>query len=82
MSSNQESASKWLGKSIADAKNIYLLASLATILSASCFVAFSWYLSDFAASWLVNSGVLPLKLLYAAAFLAGRYVLGPFSWLL
>ena len=79
MSSNQESASKWLGKSIADAKNIYLLASLATILSASCFVAFSWYLSDFAASWLVNSEVLPLKLLYAAAFIAGRYVLAHFA---
>lgn len=79
MSSNQESASKWLGKSIADAKNIYLLASLATILSASCFVAFSWYLSDFAASWLVNSEVLPLKLLYAAAFIAGRYVFAHFA---
>lgn len=79
MSSNQESASKWLGKSIADAKNIYLLASLATILSASCFVAFSWYLSDFAASWLVNSEVLPLKLLYAAAFIASRYVFAHFA---
>lgn len=79
MSSNQESASKWLGKSIADAKNIYLLASLATILSASCFVAFSWYLSGFAASWLVNSEVLPLKLLYAAAFIAGRYVFAHFA---
>ena len=79
MSSNQESASKWLGKSIADAKNIYLLASLATILSASCFVAFSWYLSGFAASWLVNSEVLPLKLLYAAAFIAGRYVFAHYA---
>lgn len=79
MSSNQESASKWLGKSIADAKNIYLLASLATILSAACFVAFSWYLSGFAASWLVSSQVLPLKLLYAAAFIAGRYVFAHFA---
>ena len=79
MSSNQESASKWLGKSIADAKSIYLLASLATILSAACFVAFSWYLSGFAASWLVSSQVLPLKLLYAAAFIAGRYVFAHFA---
>lgn len=79
MSSNQESASKWLGKSIADAKNIYLLASLATILSASCFVAFSWYLSGFAASWLVNSEVLPLKLLYTAGFIAGRYVFAHYA---
>ena len=42
-------------------------------------MAFSWYLSEFAASWLVNSEVLPLKLLYAAAFIAGRYVFAHFA---
>lgn len=79
MSSKEESASKWLGKSIADARNVYLLASVATVLSAASFVAFSWYLSDFAASWLVNNEVLPLKLLYASAFITGRYVFAHFA---
>ncbi len=79
MSSKEESASKWLGKSIADARNVYLLASVATVLSAASFVAFSWYLSDFAASWLVNNEVLPLKLLYASAFITGRYVFAHYA---
>lgn len=79
MNSTKENASSWLGKWIADAKMAYLYASAMTILSAGCFVFFSWYLSEFAALWLTSGSVLPIKLLYAAAFLAGRYVLAHFA---
>ncbi len=79
MNSKQESASGWLGKSIAEAKGAYLSASLMTILSAGCFVAFSWYLSGFAASWLVDGEVLAYQLLYAVAFITGRYVFAHFA---
>ena len=79
MNSKQESASGWLGKSMAEAKSAYLSASLMTILSAGCFVAFSWYLSDFAASWLVDGQVLAHQLLYAVAFITGRYVFAHFA---
>lgn len=79
MNSKQESASGWLGKSMAEAKGAYLSASLMTILSAGCFVAFSWYLSAFAASWLVDGQVLAHKLLYAVAFITGRYVFAHFA---
>src|SRR5690606_26556084 len=48
--------------------------SMCTLLSASAFVVFSWYLSQFAALWL-NNGVLNSKLLVlASVFLAGRYI--------
>lgn len=79
MNSKQESASGWLGKSMAEAKGAYLSASLMTILSAGCFVAFSWYLSAFAASWLVGGQVLVHQLLYAVAFITGRYVFAHFA---
>ena len=79
MNSKQESASGWLGKSMAEAKGAYLSASLMTILSAGCFVAFSWYLSAFAASWLVDGQVLAHQLLYAVAFITGRYVFAHFA---
>lgn len=79
MNSKQESASGWLGKSMAEAKSAYLSASLMTILSAGCFVAFSWYLSAFAASWLVGGQVLAHQLLYAVAFITGRYVFAHFA---
>lgn len=79
MNSKQESASGWLGKSMAEAKGAYLSASLMTILSAGCFVAFSWYLSAFAASWLVDGEVLAHQLLYAVAFITGRYVFAHFA---
>lgn len=82
MNSKQESASGWLGKSMAEAKGAYLSASLMTILSAGCFVAFSWYLSDFAASWLVGGQVLAHQLLYAVAFITGRYVFAHFASIL
>ncbi len=79
MNSNQESASRWLGKKIAEAKGAYLSASVFTILSAGCFVIFCWYLSGFAASWLNNGLVLPDELLKASAFLTGRYVFVHFA---
>ncbi|MEA4852486.1 MAG: ATP-binding cassette domain-containing protein [Paludibacter sp.] len=79
MNSKQESASGWLGKSMAEAKGAYLSASLMTILSAGCFVAFSWCLSAFAASWLVGGQVLAHQLLYAVAFITGRYVFAHFA---
>jgi ABC-type transport system involved in cytochrome bd biosynthesis, ATPase and permease components len=79
MSSNQESASRWLSKKIAEAKGAYIVASVLTIVSAGCFVVFCWYLSGFAASWLNDGLVLPNALLYASAFLAGRYVFAHFA---
>lgn len=79
MNSNQMSASKWLGKSIAEAKGAYLLASLLILLSAGCFVGFSWYLSNFAASWLIDNEIHPTELLYALAFIGGRYVFAHFA---
>lgn len=82
MSSNQESASLWLNKKIAEAKGAYILASILTILSAGCFVIFCWYLSEFAASWLDNRLVLTNTLLYALIFLTGRYILAHFASLL
>ncbi|MBP1676270.1 MAG: thiol reductant exporter [Bacteroidetes bacterium] len=82
MSSNQESASKWLGKLTAETKRAYIYASLMTVVSAGCFVVFSWYLSAFAASWLTAGQVFPHKLLYAVAALGGRYVFAHFASLI
>lgn len=79
MSSNQESASRWLNKKLAKAKGAYISASVLTILSAGCFVVFCWYLSEFAASWLNNGLILPNALLYALVFLTGRYILAHFA---
>lgn len=79
MSSNQESASRWLNKKLAKAKGAYISASVFTILSAGCFVVFCWYLSEFAASWLNDGLILPNALLYAAVFLTGRYILAHFA---
>jgi ATP-binding cassette, subfamily C, bacterial CydD len=82
MNSNQESASQWLAKWIPEAKRLYITASVFTLLSAGCFVVFSWYLSKFAASWLIYGQILPLTLLYASVFLTGRYVFAHFSSLI
>jgi ATP-binding cassette subfamily C protein CydD len=82
MSSNQESASKWLGKLTSEATSAYIYASLMTAISAACFVVFSWYLSAFAASWLTAGQVFPHKLLYAVAALGGRYVFAHFASLI
>lgn len=79
MSSNQENASRWLGKKITEAKGAYISASAFTILSAGCFVIFCWYLSEFAASWLNEGVILPNTLLFALLFLTGRYLLAHFA---
>jgi ATP-binding cassette subfamily C protein CydD len=74
MSPKQQSASGWLGKRMAVARGTYAMASLCTLLSAASFVAFSWYLSQFAALWLNNGTLHPEMLWLASAFLAGRYL--------
>ncbi|WP_436414284.1 ATP-binding cassette domain-containing protein [Petrimonas sp.] len=74
MSSDPQTATRWLNKKIAEAKNTYILASILTVVSAGCFVVFAWYLSVFAASWLNDGQLLPGLLLYSLLFLAGRYV--------
>ncbi|GAB6007779.1 ATP-binding cassette domain-containing protein [Dysgonomonas reticulitermitis] len=79
ISSNQESASRWLGKKMAEAKNAYIPAAIFTILSAGCFIVFCWYLSGFAASWLNEGLVLLNVLLYATIFLTGRYIFAHFA---
>ena len=79
MSSNQESASRWLGKWMAEVKYRYLLASVLTFFSAGCFVLFSWYLSDFAALWLTHQGIVPEKLMFAAFALTDRYIFAHFA---
>ena len=79
MSSNQESASQWLGKRIAEAKGAYLAASVFTVISAASFVVFCWYLSEFAAAWVDKGIVQPHRLLYASLFLTGRYVFAHFA---
>lgn len=79
MSSNKETASRWLNKKLAEAKGIYISASIFTVLSTGCFVIFSWYLSGFAASWLDDELILSIGLLYALIFLAGRYVFAHFA---
>ncbi|MBP1618034.1 MAG: thiol reductant exporter [Bacteroidetes bacterium] len=77
--SNQPNASRWLGQRLAEAKGAYIVASVLTLLSAGCFIVFSWYLSDFAALWLQKGQLTPKFLIYALAFLAGRYVFAHFA---
>ncbi|GAB6123713.1 ATP-binding cassette domain-containing protein [Dysgonomonas termitidis] len=79
MISNQENASRWLGKKIAEAKGAYISASLFTVLSAGCFVVFCWYLSEFAALWLNDGQLRPNTLLLALVFLTGRYIFAHFA---
>lgn len=79
MSSNQESASRWLGKRVVEAKGAYLAASVFTVISAACFVVFCWYLSEFAAAWVDKGLVQPDRLLYASLFLTGRYLFAHFA---
>lgn len=82
MNSNQESASRWLSKKISEAKSTYMAASAMTIISAGCFVAFSWYLSGFAATWLNEGLIQPLLLIAAIAYLSGRYIFAYFASML
>jgi len=76
---NPENASRWLNKWLYEAKWAYSFAAVFTIASAGCFVFFSWYLSEFAANWLTGDQIFSHKLLYAFAFLTGRYVFAHFS---
>lgn len=59
---------------MAVARGTYAIASIFTLLSASSFIVFCWYLSEFASSWLDNGEIYPKTLVYASAFLAGRYI--------
>lgn len=79
---NPENTSRWLIQWVFDVKWAYIFASVFTLLSAGCFVVFSWFLSEFAAIWLVEDQVFPHILLYAFAFLTGRYVFAHFSSLI
>jgi ATP-binding cassette subfamily C protein CydD len=79
---NPENTSRWLIKWISDVKWAYIFASVFTLLSAGCFVIFSWYLSKFAAIWLIKKQIFTPTLLYAFTFLAGRYVFAHFSSLI
>ena len=74
MSIRQESASKWLNNKLTGVRGQYASATLFTLLSAGCFVAFSWFLSEFAASWLDNGIIDSEKILIASFFLTGRYI--------
>lgn len=74
MSSNKETASRWLNKKITEAKTAYIAASALTLLSGASFVLFCWYLSSFAAPWVNEGQILPHSLLYALLFLTGRYI--------
>jgi ATP-binding cassette subfamily C protein CydD len=82
MNSKQDNASQWLTKWIPEATHLYISASVLIVLSAGCFVVFSWYLSEFAALWLNCGQIVPHFLLYASVFLAGRYVFAHFSSLI
>lgn len=74
MNAKQMNASKWLGKRMSGARGRYIIASIFTLLSAICFVVFSWHLSIFAANWLDDGIILPRLMIYASIFLAGRYL--------
>lgn len=74
MSLNQESASRWLNRRIPEAKGAYISASVCTVISVICFVVFCWFLSGFAASWLSEGLIHSKDLIYASAFLTGRYI--------
>ncbi|MCD7977210.1 MAG: hypothetical protein LUG51_08640 [Tannerellaceae bacterium] len=74
MSSNKDSASRWLNRKVTEAKRAYISAAVCTLLSAGCFVVFSWYLSGFAALWLRDGIIGSTILLYGLVFLTGRYL--------
>lgn len=79
MSLKQENSSRWLNNKIAEAKGAYIIASVYVVLSGVCFVMFCWYLSGFAALWVDHGEIMPRQLLYALAFLTGRYVFAHFA---
>lgn len=79
MEDNEKSASRWLNRKIPEAKKIYISASVFTLISAGCFVVFCWYLSGFAAAWVVDGLIFPNDLLIASVFLTGRYIFAHFA---
>lgn len=79
MSSKPETATRWLNKKLAEAKSTYIFASVLTVISATSFVAFCWYLSGFASAWLNDGLILGNQLLISLAFLIGRYVFAHFA---
>lgn len=82
MDAKPPSASRWLSGWMKEARKAYMLAGLLTLLSAGCFVVFSWYLSRFAADWLVSNQLEPGNLWVAVFFLTGRYLLAHFAALI
>jgi ATP-binding cassette subfamily C protein CydD len=69
-----DSTFQWLISWIREVKWTYFLAAIFTLLSAGCFVVFSWYLSKFSAIWLNDNQIYTHILLYAFGFLTGRFV--------
>ncbi len=78
----EESVSRWLMRWVSEVRGSYITASFFTLLSAACFVFFSWYIAGFSNSWLISQEMLSDKLLFALAFLAGRYVFAHIASLL
>lgn len=79
MSSEKESASRWLMKQLRLAVPSYVVASLLTVVSAACFVVFSHYLSRFAARWVDHGDIVPGLLAISSLFLVGRYLFAYFA---
>lgn len=77
-----ENNTRWLVRRALDEKRLFVIASVLTVLSAACFVLFSWFLSKFAATWLASDEIIPQSLLIALAFLAGRYLFAHFASLM
>lgn len=73
MKEKPENETRWVMRWAVEQKWSYIWASLFTLLSAACFVFFSWFISDFSATWLVDQELQPRVLVYALCFLAGRY---------
>ncbi len=79
MSSQPQTATRWLNNKITSLKGAYMWSGLLALISAISFVFFCWYLSEFAALWLIDNIIQHNKLLYALLFLAGRYILAHFA---
>lgn len=82
MNEKPESTSRRLLKRAVQAKHLYILAAVATLVSAACFIGFCWHLATFADNWLTYKFIQPTELLYATALLTGRYIFAHFASLL
>jgi ATP-binding cassette subfamily C protein CydD len=82
MKNKQESTFKWLTKRMRVALPEYIAATALTLLSAVCFVGFSWFIALFAALWLEKGLTIHQHLYYASLFLLGRYVFAYFASIL